>query len=571
MKQGRRAQKFISPHWWTLSLEECWIGGKAPKIRRDIVKDDTQSQAVFTEKGSSASLMTAAKGKDITSRLPCCAGQAADAVFACTQGKNGRCSKTIEKFPNPNVQTFGFVYHDTNGQNHGPVLKAQSFLMNEICMVILWQDCYGKGNLRKIPLQHGWEKVSNWECFFVHSEKGEFLSVCGWHQIGLKATWKVLNKEVDLEEPTSFLDHVYLGCTSKTVWNKQRYWAMTAMFESRISAGWTEKLPYSENFRISSWSYDMAGHAKKCVERYCELAKKTTQQLYKVSTPCIDDHHFKEKETKSAGDLSKSSSQIVLKCLHWHVLRPEILWSVNKFARAIAKWTRVCEKRLNRLIIIHVNINSIVMWVILQNSAAESRAPTIGVINVLDNVDLVPSNDQFSHQEAVLYVFENNKAVVKMIVKGRNHNETCFQDPQSLLSIGYSIESIWTQKSKSKTMTPETNSLTWNHMLCLFNISLTSTPSDLTPSQKLVTPLLPPQVDVERFFFVFSLFFFFNDISSKTASSKKFTSGTINRVRISVKASPAERRRRFHRNTLTPAFRVSTRSVLKVERRGLGV
>ena len=64
-------------------------------------------------------------------------------------------------------------------------------------------------------------------------------------------------------------------------------------FESRISAVRTEKLPYSENLRISSWSYDMEGDAKKCVERYCELANKTTQQLYKVSTPCIDDHHFK--------------------------------------------------------------------------------------------------------------------------------------------------------------------------------------------------------------------------------------------------------------------------------------
>ena len=34
--------------------------------------------------------------------------------------------------------------------------------------------------------------------------------------------------------------------------------------------GELEKLPYSENFRISSWSYDMEGHAKKCVDRYCE-------------------------------------------------------------------------------------------------------------------------------------------------------------------------------------------------------------------------------------------------------------------------------------------------------------
>ena len=32
----------------------------------------------------------------------------------------------------------------------------------------------------------------------------------------------------------------------------------------------------SENLRITSWSYDMEGHAKKCVERYCELANKTT-------------------------------------------------------------------------------------------------------------------------------------------------------------------------------------------------------------------------------------------------------------------------------------------------------
>ena len=59
----------------------------------------------------------------------------------------------------------------------------------------------------------------------------------------------------------------------------------------------------------------MAGHAKKFVQRYCELANKTTQQLYKVSTPCIDDHHFKEEEMKSFGDLSQVCSQIFLELL----------------------------------------------------------------------------------------------------------------------------------------------------------------------------------------------------------------------------------------------------------------
>ena len=57
-----------------------------------------------------------------------------------------------------------------------------------------------------------------------------------------------------------------------------------------------------------------------------------------------------------------------------------------------------------------------------------------------------------------------------------------FPEPTELLLIGYSIESIWTPKFKSNTLTPKTNSQTywpreistrdeWNHLLCLFNIS----------------------------------------------------------------------------------------------------
>ena len=106
-------------------------------------------------------------------------------------------------------------------------------------------------------------KVSNWECLFVHRQKGFFLSVfvddtklAGKKHID--PMWKLLNEEVDLGEPTSFLDHVFLGCPqrqfdiSKDIVDNYR-----AMFESRISAEGTEKHPYSENLRISSWSYDM--------------------------------------------------------------------------------------------------------------------------------------------------------------------------------------------------------------------------------------------------------------------------------------------------------------------------
>ena len=56
-------------------------------LRGDIVKDDSGSYAVFTEQGSSASQMTAAKVMDVISRLPGCTGQAADAISAYTQVK----------------------------------------------------------------------------------------------------------------------------------------------------------------------------------------------------------------------------------------------------------------------------------------------------------------------------------------------------------------------------------------------------------------------------------------------------------------------------------------------------
>ena len=94
MKQGRRASKvhFASlmdiRHLKNAELETKHQQYKGRVVLRgDIVKDDSGSYAVFTEQGSSASQMTAAKVMDIISRLPGCAGEAADAISAKTQVK----------------------------------------------------------------------------------------------------------------------------------------------------------------------------------------------------------------------------------------------------------------------------------------------------------------------------------------------------------------------------------------------------------------------------------------------------------------------------------------------------
>ena len=51
-------------------------------------------------------------------------------------------------------------------------------------------------------------------------------------------------------------------------------------------------------------------------------------------------------------DLLENYLQFVLKCLYSaRIGRPDIfLWSVNKLARAVTKWTRACDKRSARLI-----------------------------------------------------------------------------------------------------------------------------------------------------------------------------------------------------------------------------
>ena len=48
------------------------------------------------------------------------------------------------------------------------------------------------------------------------------------------------------------------------------------------------------------------------------------------------------------------------------------------------------------------------------------RKNSHGMIDYLDNVDFISSNVHSSRKEALLYVFEDNEAVIMMIIKGRS-------------------------------------------------------------------------------------------------------------------------------------------------------
>ena len=214
-------------------------------LRGDIVKDDSGSYAVFTEQGSLASQMTAAKVMDIISRLRGCAGQAADAVSAYTQVKMKDAPKLLKipksECPDIWIRPPRHKWPKSWSSVEDPVVPLESeILYGHPLAGLLWERQFDK-----ILLQRDWEKASRLGMsLFVHREKKGYSYLCMWMTSNwlersktLIPMWKVLNKEVDLGEPTSFLDHVYLECTqrqceiSKDIVDNYR-----AMFESRTSA-----------------------------------------------------------------------------------------------------------------------------------------------------------------------------------------------------------------------------------------------------------------------------------------------------------------------------------------------
>ena len=59
----------------------------------------------------------------------------------------------------------------------------------------------------------------------------------------------------------------------------------------------------------------------------------------------------KKKKRNLLESCQKYALKLFWKCLYLaRIGRPDILWSVNKLARSITKWTKACDKRLNRLI-----------------------------------------------------------------------------------------------------------------------------------------------------------------------------------------------------------------------------
>ena len=103
-------------------------------------------------------------------------------------------------------------------------------------------------------------------------------------------------------------------------------------------------------------------------------------------------------------------------------------------------------------------------------------------IDAMKDIDSVPSNVQSARQEALLFVFEDNEGVIKMIIKGRSptmrHVSGTHRVAFDRLFDGINvnpkiqIKYVDTKKQLADIMTKGNFTRDeWNHLLCLFNMS----------------------------------------------------------------------------------------------------
>ena len=285
----------------------------------DIVKDDSGYYAVFIEQGSSASHGRKNYGFHCkTTRLRRTSSRRS--ISKMYPSENERSSKLLKirtsECPDVWTRLPRHKWPKSWSNIEDRVVLLERHRCGDLLAGLEWVRQFGK-----VPLGLGWEKVPNWKCSFLHRKQGLFLSVYvdDTNIDGRKKfynMWKKLMKLVDPGDPTSFLVHVNLGCTQRECKSNgsinEKY---KKMFEPRISVGATQLFGCERSHATRvAWSYDMEGRGKKCVERYCELADRSVEHLYKVSR--ITEHQFRKEKLETVGNCQTFCSQMGLECLY---------------------------------------------------------------------------------------------------------------------------------------------------------------------------------------------------------------------------------------------------------------
>ena len=237
MKQGITAEECILRHWWIsviLKIRSCNLCIKSTKpsrtprwhCRRPVLsRSYVKSKVRLRHRWRLRSGMS-------QQGLQGCAGQAADAVSAYTQVNMEEASSLLKipqsECPDIRMRLPKYRWPKSWSSMEDPVVPLGRDLYRHPLAGLLCERQVEKG-----LLEHGWETFPKWECLFVNREKG-YSCLCMWTILKLAGKkqnigprWKVLVKDVDLGEPTSLFDHVYLVALNENVKQAKVLWTIT--------------------------------------------------------------------------------------------------------------------------------------------------------------------------------------------------------------------------------------------------------------------------------------------------------------------------------------------------------
>ena len=197
----------------------------------------------------------------------------------------GRRSKNVQQFQKLNVLMYGYVSHNTNGRNHG-----QKWRSRDTSWTKLWRSSIIKIDMWKTSGRSFiWTSVGQntvlGMSFCSLETKIILVGIRGWHENVWKHAEYGSHMEVMIEKKRYWRTHVIswscmLGMYSawmQTEWNNCRtiyedVWITYFCWSNRKITVWEK--PHAQTV---AWSYDMEGHAQKCVDRSCELANKEVE------------------------------------------------------------------------------------------------------------------------------------------------------------------------------------------------------------------------------------------------------------------------------------------------------
>ena len=117
------------------------------------------------------------------------------------------------------------------------------------------------------------------ECFSL-TEKKDYSYLCMWtisnwleRNKNINPTWKILMKDVDLGEPTSFLVNVYLGCTQRECQISKAFWLQKNYQNQKPQENLMPNLCCERNWPDSQSSRPRAEMRMSCAFRTGEYGK----------------------------------------------------------------------------------------------------------------------------------------------------------------------------------------------------------------------------------------------------------------------------------------------------------